>query len=144
MSAGLIASPLPAMAKKAPTLWQPATPSPKAFIARALLLARQGSARGDGTRFGCVIVKDNVIVGEGWNKANVKHDQTAHAEVEAIQDASKRLETRHLSGCVLYTNGRRPCPMCETTSYWAGIEKIVTAVSTDKIVERGAPHYGGC
>lgn len=124
---------------------QPANPSPRAFMARALGLARLGVERNEGTPFGCVIVKDNRIVGEGWNRATVRRDGTAHAEVEAIQDACRREQTRSLSGYVLYTNGGRPCPMCETAAYWAGIDRIFTAVSSpDRITDRGAPKYGGC
>ncbi len=124
---------------------QPETPSPRAFMARALELARLGSRRNEGTPYGCVIVKDNRIAGEGWNRASVRHDATAHAEIEAIQEACRREQRRDLAGYVMYTNGGRPCPMCETAAYWARIDRIFTAVSSpDEITDRGAPKYGGC
>ena len=124
---------------------QPATPSPRAFMERALELARLGAMRNEGTPYGCVIVKDNRIAGEGWNRATVRRDGTAHAEIEAIQEACRREQRRDLSGYEMYTNGRRPCPMCETAAYWARIDRIFTAVdSSDAITDRGAPKYGGC
>jgi len=125
-------------------LWQPETPSPEAFMRRALDLARTGAARGDGTPFGAVVVKEDRIVGEGWNRAALKGDPTAHAEVEAIQDACRRLGTRSLAGCALYTNGGRPCPMCETASYWAGIDRLAYGTSVETMVAGMPPRYGGC
>ena len=129
---------------KTSELWQPETPSPEAFMSRAIALAEMGAAGGDGTRYGAVIVRDNVVVGEGWNHTRRKTDPTAHAEVEAIQAAARRLGTRHLGGCVLYTNGGRPCPMCETASYWAGLERIYHAVTASRITDAGAPEYPSC
>lgn len=125
-------------------LWQPSRPSAPAFLGRALELARLGAARGDGTPYGAVIVKDNKIVGEGWNRSKAKTDPTAHGEVEAIQDACRRLGTRDLSGCVIYTNGGRPCPMCETACYWANLDEIVYGTSADSPVLHGAPRYPSC
>jgi tRNA(Arg) A34 adenosine deaminase TadA len=52
-----------------------------------------------------------------------RSDPTAHAEMEAIRDAARRLGTRHLGNCVIYASSR-PCPMCEAAAYWAGISRL--------------------
>ena len=133
-----------ARANAAQALWQPAEPSPTAFLGRALDLASIGSSKGEGTPYGAVIVRDNRIVGEGWNRSTLKTDPTAHGEVEAIQDACRRLGTRDLSGCVIYTSGGRPCPMCETACYWAQLDEIVYGTSAANPVRHGAPRHPKC
>ena len=85
--------------------------------------AKKGIENGDGGPFGCVIVKDNKIVGKGHNRVVLKHDATCHGEMEAIRNASKNLNTFDLSGCELYTTGE-PCPMCLSACLWANIEKV--------------------
>ncbi len=133
-----------APAKAAEILWQPEAPSPEAFLKRALDLAAAGSRRGDGTPYGAVIVRDNKIVGEGWNRSRIKPDPTAHGEVEAIQDACRRLGTADLSGCIIYTSGGRPCPMCEMACYWARLDEVVYGTDPARPVRHGAPRYPGC
>ncbi len=131
-------------ARAANSLWQPRQPGPLAFLKRAFELAETGSARGEGTPYGAVIVKDDRIVGEGWNRSTLKTDPTAHGEVEAIQDACRRLGTRDLSGCIIYTSGGRPCPMCETACHWAGLDQVVYGHAADQPIRHGAPRYPGC
>lgn len=133
-----------ARARAAAALWQPQEPGPLAFLKRAFDLAQTGSSRGEGTPYGAVIVRDNKIVGEGWNRSALKSDPTAHGEVEAIQDACRRLGTRDLSGCVIYTNGGRPCPMCETACHWAGLDEIVYGNTPERPIQHGKPRYPGC
>ena len=128
----------------ASALWQPETPGPGAFLKRALDLAEAGSRRGDGTPYGAVIVRNNMIVGEGWNRSRIRTDPTAHGEVEAIQDACRRLGTRDLSGCMIYTSGGRPCPMCETACYWARLDEVVYGSDPARPIHHGAPRYPGC
>ena len=77
----------------------------------------------EGGPFGAVVVKDGVIVGKGDNHVLVNHDPTAHAEIQAIRDASKTLNTHDLSGCVLYTSCY-PCPMCLSAIIWANIKTV--------------------
>ncbi len=90
---------------------------------RAIALARQGMNSGAGGPFGAVIVKDGVIVGEGWNRVIATHDPTAHGEVTAIRDACERLGTFSLADCEIYTTGQ-PCPMCLGAIHWARIARI--------------------
>ena len=69
------------------------------FMTEAIALSRNGSQNGEGGPFGCVIVKDDMIIGRGNNKVTSTNDPTAHAEVVAIRDACKNLETFQLDGC---------------------------------------------
>ena len=82
------------------------------FMQQARDMARDGANRNDGGPFGAVIIdKDGNIIAKGNNKVIVSHDPTAHAEIVAIREASKKLNTHDLSDCILYTSCE-PCPMC--------------------------------
>ena len=94
------------------------TEQDKAFMSRAIELAREGVATGLGGPFGCVIAKDGQIVGEGCNQVTSSNDPTAHAEIVAIRDACSKLGSFQLDGCVVYTSCE-PCPMCIGAIYWA-------------------------
>ncbi len=93
------------------------------FMRRAIELARQGMNSGAGGPFGAVVVRDGVIVGEGWNRVVGTNDPTAHGEVTAIRDACARLGTFSLAGCEIHTTGQ-PCPMCLGAIHWARIGRI--------------------
>ncbi len=88
------------------------------FMHEAINLARKGIENNDGGPFGCIIVKDDKIIGKGNNKVTSTNDPTAHAEVVAIRDACKTLDTFQLDGCEVYTSCE-PCPMCLGAIYWA-------------------------
>jgi len=77
----------------------------------------------NGGPFGAVIVKDNEIVGRGSNMVLKSNDPTSHAEIVAIREACKTLNTYDLSGCELYTSCY-PCPMCLSAIIWANIKKV--------------------
>jgi len=89
----------------------------------AIALGRKGMEAGDGGPFGAIIVKNGNIIGEGWNHVLSSNDPTAHGEIVAIRDASKRIQSYDLSGCDLYTSGE-PCPMCLSAIYWARLERV--------------------
>ncbi len=93
------------------------------FMHRAIELARSGMESGAGGPFGAVVVKDNEIIAEGWNKVTSTNDPTAHAEVTAIRIACEKLGSFQLDGCVIYTSCE-PCPMCLGAIYWARPEKV--------------------
>jgi tRNA(Arg) A34 adenosine deaminase TadA len=84
----------------------------------AIALSVDGVQNNEGGPFGCVVVKDNVIIGRGSNKVTSTNDPTAHAEVVAIRDACKNLGAFQLTGCEIYTSCE-PCPMCLGAIYWA-------------------------
>lgn len=77
----------------------------------------------DGGPFGACIVKDGVIIGKGSNKVLLNNDPTAHAEIMAIRDACKNINSYDLKGCEIYTTCY-PCPMCFSAIMWANIDKI--------------------
>ena len=93
------------------------------YMKEALKEANEGIKAGDGGPFGCVIVKDGLIVGRGHNRVILKRDPTCHGEMEAIRDACKTLGTYDLAGCVLYTTAE-PCPMCLGAILWANIRQV--------------------
>jgi guanine deaminase len=135
LTAGLaIAAPLHAQGEKLADIQQPATPSREAFMQRAFEMRRIAIERGD-QPYGAVIVKDGLIVGEGVSAVITTPDPTAHAEMQAIRDAARRLRTRALSGGEMYGTSRA-CPMCEAGAYWAGISRLWYGES---ITDGGAP-----
>ena len=79
-----------------------------------------------GGPFGAVIVRDGKLIAKGANRVVPNNDPTAHAEVVAIRNACRELQTFDLSGCTVYTSCE-PCPMCLSALYWAGISRICYA-----------------
>jgi guanine deaminase len=94
-----------------------------AFMREAIGLSRQMMERGEGGPFGAVIVKNGTIVGRGWNQVTSANDPTAHAEIVAIRDACRRLNSFHLEKCSLYSSCE-PCPMCLSAIYWARMKSV--------------------
>lgn len=92
------------------------------FMRRAIELSSKNVENGGGP-FGAVIVKDGKIIAEGFNQVTRTNDPTAHAEVLAIREASKKLGSFDLSGCAIYTSCE-PCPMCLGAIYWAHIDNV--------------------
>ncbi|MRX64082.1 nucleoside deaminase [Maribacter luteus] len=93
------------------------------FMQEAVNAALKGMQNNEGGPFGCVIVKDGKIIGRGNNKVTSTNDPTAHAEVIAIRDACKNLDSFQLEGCEIYTSCE-PCPMCLGAIYWARPDKV--------------------
>ena len=76
-----------------------------------------------GGPFGACIVKDGKIIGKGSNHVLSNNDPTAHAEIMAIRDACKNIQSYDLSNCEIYTSCY-PCPMCLSAIIWANIKKV--------------------
>ena len=114
---------LPRAAGASDGIEQPGTPGADAFTERAFELRRAAVDSGD-QPYGAVVVRDGIIVGQAASAVVTRSDPTAHAEMEAIRDAARRLGSRNLSGCILYSSSRA-CPMCEAAAYWAGIDRMV-------------------
>lgn len=93
-----------------------------AFMRRAFDLRKLAVERGD-QPYGAVIVSAGRIVGEGVSAVITTPDPTAHAEIQAIRDAARRLKSRDLSGAEMYGTSRA-CPMCEAAAYWAGVLRL--------------------
>lgn len=86
--------------------------------------AKKGIENKEGGPFGAVIVdKDGNIISNGNNKVLKNNDPTAHAEIVAIREACKKLETYNLSDYILYTSCE-PCPMCLSAIIWANIKTV--------------------
>ena len=89
-------------------------------------LAKENLITNDGGPFGACIVKDDKIIGKGNNKVLKNNDPTAHAEINAIRDACKNINSYDLSGAIIYTSCY-PCPMCLSAIIWANIDKVYYA-----------------
>lgn len=105
------------------------------FMREAIRLSIENVKNGGGP-FGAVIVKDDQIIATGTNRVTANHDPTAHAEVSAIREACRRLDTFDLGGCEIYTSCE-PCPMCLGAIYWARISRLVYAASKDDAARAG-------
>ncbi|WP_437919724.1 nucleoside deaminase [Sphingobacterium sp. LRF_L2] len=93
------------------------------YMKSAILLAEGNLQSPDGGPFGCVIVKDGELISAEANTVNRDCDPTAHAEMNAIRKAAKKIASKDLSGCVLYTSSE-PCPMCLSAIYWSNIKSV--------------------
>jgi len=89
---------------------------------KAIALSVENIKNGGGP-FGAVIVKEGKIIATGVNRVTACTDPTAHAEVNAIRKAAKKLGTFDLAGCDIYTSCE-PCPMCLGAVYWAHLDKM--------------------
>ena len=107
------------------------------FVEQALTMKKMAVKAGD-QPYGAIVVNNGQVVGFGPSRVIIGQDPTAHAEMEAIRDAAKRMGTRDLSGCILYSTSR-PCRMCETAAYWA---KISAMYFGETPVQAGKPEYG--
>jgi len=110
------------------------TESDKVFMQRAINLAQEGIDSNSGGPFGAVIVKDGEIISEGFNRVTSTNDPTAHAEIVAIKEACKKLESFQLDNCILYTSCE-PCPMCLGAIYWARPKKVFYACNRTDAAE---------
>lgn len=93
-------------------------------------LAIRNVERG-GRPFACVITRNGEIVAEAVNQVEETHDPTAHAEILAIREASQKLGSEVLAGCVIY-NMAHSCPMCLGAIYYASPDKFVFLTTREK------------
>jgi tRNA(Arg) A34 adenosine deaminase TadA len=96
---------------------------------------RDEAVRSGDQAYVAVVLRGDEIVGAAPSRVVVATDPTAHAEMEAIRDAARRLRSRDLSRCVLVSTSR-PCRMCESAAMWAGISRMVYG---DALTDAGAP-----
>ena len=100
------------------------------FMLEAIRLSIANVEKGMGGPFGAVIVKEGKIIARGANAVTLTNDPTAHAEVVAIREACKTLNTFQLTGCEIYASCE-PCPMCLAAIYWARPDKLFYANSKE-------------
>ena len=102
----------------------------------ALEEAYAGVKEDHGGPFGAVVVKDGQVVASAHNTVLRDNDPTKHAEVKAISEASRKLGTFDLSGCVIYSTNE-PCPMCFSAIHWARVDKVIFGTSIEDVAKRG-------
>ncbi len=111
------------------------------FMDEALIEARAAAERGE-VPIGAVVVIDGVVVGRGGNRTREKNDVTAHAEIEAIRQASAALGQERLTGADLYVT-LEPCTMCAAAISFARIRRLYYGAEDPKGggVDHGARFY---
>ena len=92
-----------------------------------------------GAPFSGLLVRNGQVIGKGVNTVRRDSDPTAHAEVQAIRDAAFHVGP-NLSGATLYASAE-PCPMCLAAAVYAGVRRIVFALSAKEAAELGF-NYG--
>lgn len=99
--------------------------------------AKQTMNNNEGGPFGAVILdKNNQVVSVASNQVLNKNDPTAHAEVEAIRDACRKLGTHDLAGCTIYSTCE-PCPMCLSAIIWSNMKSVYFGATKDDAAKIG-------
>ncbi len=106
------------------------------FMTRALELARAAELAGE-VPVGAVIVKDGLVVGEGWNRPIGTHDPTAHAEIVAMRAAAQTLQSYRLLDTTLYVT-LEPCTMCAGAMVHARVKRLVYGATDPKAGAAGS------
>jgi tRNA(adenine34) deaminase len=106
------------------------------FMRRAIELARQAEGEGE-VPVGALVVVDERIVGEGWNRPISASDPTAHAEVQAMRAAAAERRNYRLLGATLYVT-LEPCVMCVGAMFHARIRRVVFGASDPKTGTAGS------
>jgi len=102
----------------------------EAFMRRALELARRADGEGE-VPVGSVVVLNNSVIGEGWNRPIAASDPSAHAEIQAMRAASSALSNYRLTGATLYVT-LEPCDMCIGAMFHARIARVVFGAADPK------------
>ncbi|MEI9902263.1 MAG: nucleoside deaminase [Hyphomicrobium sp.] len=108
---------------------QTATDADAKFMTMALKQMRQaGVVDKTGGPFGAVVVLGGKVLAIAGNSVTRDNDPSAHAEVNAMREACRKVGSPHIDGAVLYSSCE-PCPMCYATAYWARVARIVYGAS---------------
>lgn len=105
-------------------------------MTRALELARVAESEGE-VPVGAVIVKDDAVVAEGWNRPIHSCDPTAHAEIVALRAAGEALRTYRLTETTLYVT-LEPCAMCASAMVHARVRRLVFAATDPRAGAAGS------
>ncbi len=98
------------------------------FLRQSIAVAQRARDKGNHP-FGAVLVdENNVVLLEGENTVNTERDATGHAESNLVRAACKQFDKATLAKCTLYSS-TEPCPMCAGAIFWAGIGRVVYALS---------------
>ena len=101
------------------------------YMSTALALAQEAFDHGE-VPVGAIVVKDEEIIGRGWNLVEQCGDPTAHAETTAIREAALTVGGWRLTGCTLYAT-KEPCPMCSGAIVLARLDRLVFGVPDEKM-----------
>lgn len=104
--------------------------SDEQYMRRALELAQRAQGEGE-VPIGALVVLDDKVVGEGWNRPIAAHDPTAHAEIEAMRAAAAKVQNYRLTGATLYVT-LEPCDMCVGAMFHARIARTVYGAKDPK------------
>lgn len=102
----------------------------ESMMRRALELARCAEGEGE-VPVGAVVVLDGEVIGEGWNRPIASADPTAHAEIQAMRAAARKLGNYRLTGSRLYVT-LEPCDMCIGAMFHARVERVVFGATDPK------------
>jgi tRNA(adenine34) deaminase len=108
-----------------------------AWMQRALELARHAAASDGEVPVGAVLVLDGEIAGEGWNRNITLADPSAHAEIQALRDAGRRLANYRFPGAALYVT-LEPCVMCAGAIVHARVARVVYGAPDPKAGAAGS------
>jgi tRNA(adenine34) deaminase len=106
------------------------------WVRRALELAARAESEGE-VPVGAVVVRDGECIGEGWNRPIGTHDVSAHAEINALRDAGRRVGNYRLPGATMYVT-LEPCVMCAGAIVHARIARVVFAADDPKTGAAGS------
>lgn len=106
------------------------------YMLEAIKMAEENIITGKGGPFGAVVVRDGKVIAAAGNCVTSTNDPTAHAEVVAIREACKTLETFDLTGCEIYASCE-PCPMCLGAIMWSRIDKLYYAANRNDASRAG-------
>ncbi|MDQ7861301.1 nucleoside deaminase [Peribacillus frigoritolerans] len=101
------------------------------FMEMAVRLANENVLAKNGGPFGAIIVKDGKVVGRGCNNVTTANDPTAHAEVQAIRDACRNLDSFQLTDCEIYTE-LRTMPPCASALFIGHVQKAIFYACTER------------
>lgn len=100
------------------------------WMQHALQLAKQAAAEGE-VPVGAVLVRNNEVIGEGWNRPIASHDPTGHAEINALRAAANRIGNYRLIDTTLYVT-LEPCVMCAGAIIHARVKRVVYGATEPK------------
>ena len=106
------------------------------WMQRALALARDAEAEGE-VPVGAVLVRDNAMIGEGWNRSITLNDASAHAEIQALRAAGLSQQNYRFPDATLYVT-LEPCAMCAMALVHARVARVVYAATDPKTGAAGS------